>query len=60
VFAQLQFFEDHLLNVMAILGTAISPYLFFWQAAQVAEALRPVAMTLLIGYLQLELLALDC
>jgi NRAMP (natural resistance-associated macrophage protein)-like metal ion transporter len=28
---------DYLLTVVAILGTTISPYLFFWQAAQEAE-----------------------
>jgi NRAMP (natural resistance-associated macrophage protein)-like metal ion transporter len=29
--------NDYLLTVVAILGTTISPYLFFWQAAQEAE-----------------------
>ncbi len=29
--------RDYLLMVVAILGTTISPYLFFWQAAQTAE-----------------------
>lgn len=29
--------KDYLLTFVAILGTTISPYLFFWQAAQVAE-----------------------
>jgi Mn2+/Fe2+ NRAMP family transporter len=33
-----QFTEDALLTVVALLGTTISPYLFFWQAAQNAEA----------------------
>lgn len=37
VFPQLQFSEDYLLNVVAILGTTISPYLFFWQASQEVE-----------------------
>jgi len=31
------FDKDHLLMFVAILGTTISPYLFFWQAAQNAE-----------------------
>ena len=29
--------KDHLLNLVAILGTTISPYLFFWQASQEIE-----------------------
>src|SRR5262249_8154798 len=29
--------HDFLLTLVAILGTTISPYLFFWQAAQEAE-----------------------
>ncbi len=29
--------KDYLLTFVAILGTTISPYLFFWQASQVAE-----------------------
>jgi Mn2+/Fe2+ NRAMP family transporter len=35
---------DYLLTLVAILGTTISPYLFFWQAAQEAEepTLRPL------------------
>jgi NRAMP (natural resistance-associated macrophage protein)-like metal ion transporter len=28
---------DYLLNIIAILGTTISPYLFFWQASQEVE-----------------------
>lgn len=31
------FSTDYILTVVAILGTTISPYLFFWQAAQEAE-----------------------
>lgn len=31
------FSRDYLLNIVAILGTTISPYLFFWQADQEAE-----------------------
>jgi Mn2+/Fe2+ NRAMP family transporter len=29
--------EDYLLNIVAILGTTISPYLFFWQASEEVE-----------------------
>lgn len=29
--------KDYLLNIVAILGTTISPYLFFWQASQEIE-----------------------
>jgi len=29
--------KDYLMTFVAILGTTISPYLFFWQASQVAE-----------------------
>lgn len=31
------FSRDYLLNIVAILGTTISPYLFFWEADQEAE-----------------------
>ena len=34
---QIQYSEDYLLNIVAILGTTISPYLFFWQASQEVE-----------------------
>jgi NRAMP (natural resistance-associated macrophage protein)-like metal ion transporter len=37
LFPQIQFSRDYLLNVVAILGTTISPYLFFWQASQEVE-----------------------
>jgi NRAMP (natural resistance-associated macrophage protein)-like metal ion transporter len=33
----IQFNRDFLLNIVAILGTTISPYLFFWQAAHEVE-----------------------
>lgn len=33
----IQFDKDYLLNIVAILGTTISPYLFFWQASQEVE-----------------------
>ncbi|WP_443586362.1 divalent metal cation transporter, partial [Salmonella enterica] len=37
---RLQFDRDTLLTVVAVLGTTISPYLFFWQAAEEAEDLH--------------------
>jgi NRAMP (natural resistance-associated macrophage protein)-like metal ion transporter len=33
----IHFDKDYLLNLVAILGTTISPYLFFWQASQEIE-----------------------
>ena len=36
----LSFDHDSLLLVVAVLGTTISPYLFFWQAAQEVEEMR--------------------
>jgi NRAMP (natural resistance-associated macrophage protein)-like metal ion transporter len=32
--------QDYLTTVVAVLGTTISPYLFFWQASQEAEDVR--------------------
>jgi NRAMP (natural resistance-associated macrophage protein)-like metal ion transporter len=32
-----QFNHEYLLNLVAVLGTTISPYLFFWQASQEVE-----------------------
>jgi NRAMP (natural resistance-associated macrophage protein)-like metal ion transporter len=32
--------RDYLLTVVAVLGTTISPYLFFWQASQEVEEMR--------------------
>jgi NRAMP (natural resistance-associated macrophage protein)-like metal ion transporter len=37
VLPQIKFSGDYLLNVVAVLGTTISPYLFFWQASQEVE-----------------------
>ena len=34
---QFEFSNDYLMNVVAILGTTISPYLFFWQADEEVE-----------------------
>ncbi len=34
---QINFSHDYLMTLVAILGTTISPYLFFWQAAQEVE-----------------------
>jgi NRAMP (natural resistance-associated macrophage protein)-like metal ion transporter len=36
----LQWDKDYLTTIVAVLGTTISPYLFFWQASQEAEDLR--------------------
>lgn len=36
--------REYLLTFVAILGTTISPYLFFWQAAQTAEQDHHIAM----------------
>ncbi len=37
ILPRIVFSRDYLLTFVAILGTTISPYLFFWQAAQNAE-----------------------
>ena len=37
VFPNLQLSKDMLLMIVAVFGTTISPYLFFWQASQEAE-----------------------
>ncbi len=33
----LEFSADYLLNIVAVLGTTISPYMFFWQASEEVE-----------------------
>src|SRR5690242_10121969 len=35
-----RFSGDYLTTVVAVLGTTISPYLFFWQASQEVEEIR--------------------
>ncbi|MCM1567700.1 NRAMP family divalent metal transporter [Dehalobacter sp. 4CP] len=37
VFPKFHFSREYLLNIVAILGTTISPYLFFWQASEEVE-----------------------
>jgi len=37
VLPHITFSKDYLLNIVAILGTTISPYLFFWQTSQEVE-----------------------
>jgi len=37
---QVSFDRDLILTVVAVFGTTISPYLFFWQASQEAEESR--------------------
>jgi NRAMP (natural resistance-associated macrophage protein)-like metal ion transporter len=40
VMPRISFNYDYLLLVVAVLGTTISPYLFFWQASQEVEEMR--------------------
>ncbi|MGJ7546040.1 Nramp family divalent metal transporter [Variovorax sp. LT1R16] len=40
VVPQLQWSSDYWMMIVALLGTTISPYLFFWQASQEVEELR--------------------
>jgi NRAMP (natural resistance-associated macrophage protein)-like metal ion transporter len=40
VLPSLHWDKDYLTTVVAVLGTTISPYLFFWQASQEAEDVR--------------------
>jgi NRAMP (natural resistance-associated macrophage protein)-like metal ion transporter len=44
VIPQISTTQEYLLTFVAILGTTISPYLFFWQAAQTAEQEQHIAM----------------
>ncbi len=37
IIPHISFTKEYLLNIVAILGTTISPYLFFWQTAEEAE-----------------------
>src|SRR5215207_825892 len=37
---KVQFTSDYLMLLVAVLGTTISPYLFFWQASQEVEEMR--------------------
>lgn len=37
IFPSVSFNREYLLNIIAILGTTISPYLFFWQAGEEVE-----------------------
>lgn len=43
VLPQIQFSAPYLMMIVALLGTTISPYLFFWQAAQEVEDARLAA-----------------
>ena len=40
ILPQLSFKADYVSTLVAVLGTTISPYLFFWQASQEVEELR--------------------
>ena len=39
---EMQWSKDYVTTIVAILGTTISPYLFFWQAAQEVEEIKRV------------------
>ena len=57
--------SDYLLMVVAVFGTTISPYLFFWQASQEVEEMRngcrklPLKFLARGGELELDRMALD-
>ncbi len=38
----IQWKRDYLVSIVAVFGTTISPYLFFWQASQEAEDIRTI------------------
>lgn len=40
VFPQIRWNTDYIVGVVAVLGTTISPYLFYWQAAQEVEEIE--------------------
>ena len=40
VYPRIRFNKDYLTALIAVLGTTISPYLFFWQASQEVEEVR--------------------
>lgn len=37
VIPHIQFTKEYIMNIVAVMGTTISPYLFFWQASQEVE-----------------------
>jgi len=43
VFPRLPWRADYITTIVAVFGTTISPYLFFWQASQEVEELRATA-----------------
>src|SRR6202171_4809119 len=59
------FNTDYFLMVVAVLGTTISPYLFFWQAAQEVEEMnqgrvsRPLNELIRGGHLEIDRIAVD-
>ncbi|KAA2234169.1 NRAMP family divalent metal transporter [Salinarimonas soli] len=65
VIPHLGFDKDQITTFVAILGTTISPYLFFWQAAQEAEDVRTMPRRRILkrapeqGERALERIALD-
>ena len=67
VWPQISLERNYLLMVVAVLGTTISPYLFFWQASQEVEDMqqhkhhprRPLIALTRGGELELDRIALD-
>jgi NRAMP (natural resistance-associated macrophage protein)-like metal ion transporter len=65
VWPQAHLSADYLLMVVAVLGTTISPYLFFWQASQEVEEMhngkthRPLRELSKGGALELDRIKLD-
>jgi Mn2+/Fe2+ NRAMP family transporter len=56
---------DYFMMVVAVLGTTISPYLFFWQASQEVEEMnkkkrrRPLKELRRGGYMEIDRIAID-
>lgn len=46
---EIRFTKDYLMVLVAILGTTISPYLFFWQATMEVEELKHRKKTLIVN-----------
>jgi Mn2+/Fe2+ NRAMP family transporter len=56
---QFTFSSDYLMNLVAVLGTTISPYLFFWQASEEAEESVSNGKLKAIGYGKPKITAKD-
>ena len=65
VLPQISFNSDYLMMVVAVLGTTISPYLFFWQASQEVEEMnqgriqQPLKNASRSGQLEMKRIFLD-